>query len=432
MPILRHVRVVDPARNLDQIADLGFEHGKITPPEQISDDREIDGTGLAALPGLIDLHVHLREPGYEERETIASGTKAAAAGGFTTVVAMPNTQPPLDTVERIQNFQRRVEKDACIRVLCCACLSKNRQGRELADLAALAREPLVVGFSDDGSCIQDSQIMREAAKQAAALALPISDHCENLALRGAGVIRQSPVADQLQVPGMPPETESAMVARNILLAEESGAHFHLQHLSCRQSIELLRDARRRNLPVSGEATPHHLALTWDALLSVGAQAKMNPPLGDSNDRTALQQALREKSITAIATDHAPHTANDKAKDLVHAPCGVIGLETALPICLTRLYHSGLLSLLELIACFTTGPAEILTIPPPSLAPGMPADLTLVDLDADENIDLSRSFSRSRNSPFQGYPVRGKVIRTLYRGRWVYETAHNRQPESVAP
>ncbi len=420
--ILQNGRVIDPANGVDERRDLGICDGVLADPANLAADPEteiVDLAGKVAAPGLIDMHVHLREPGQEYKEDIASGARAAAAGGFATVLAMPNTQPPIDRVERVRDLRTRIGQNAAIRVLMSACLTRDRAGRELTNIRALADETDLVALTDDGDCVQDRDLMRRALELAAATGLAVVDHCEDRAVRDRGVIRQGAIADELGVQGMPGEAESDMVRRDLELCRETGAALHLQHLSCRESVRLLRDAQAQGLPISAEATPHHFALTMDDVPRLGPNAKMNPPLGTDEDRQALLEALADGAISVIASDHAPHAPAEKDRGLAHAPFGVIGLETALPLSLTTLYHTGTLSLLELIARFTTGPARALKLELGTLELGKPADVTIFDPDEEYNIDVQQSCSKSRNSPFDKMRVKGRVYGTICAGNWAF-------------
>ena len=420
--IIRRGRVVDPANGIDETRDLAVADGRLVAPSEIegeADTVDLDAAGLVVAPGFIDVHVHLREPGQEEKEDIASGTAAAAAGGFTTVLPMPNTKPPIDSVDAVRDLERRVRESAVVRTLACACTTTGRKGRNLVDVRRLRAETEIVALTDDGDCVQDREVMRQAMTLAAEAGLPVMDHCEDRSLMGQGVMRAGAVASELGVAGMPSEVESAMVQRNTELCRETGAQTHLQHLSCRRSVELLRQGRREGLPLTAEATPHHLCLTTEALRRFGSNAKMNPPLGDETDRQALVEAVADGTIGIIATDHAPHTPAEKALGLADAPFGIIGLETAFPLCFSELCERGGLDLPTLIACFTSGPAWLLGLALGTLARGRPADLVVLDLAASYRIDLSRSKSKSRNSPFDGQLVTGKVLGTLFAGEWVF-------------
>jgi dihydroorotase len=419
-------RVIDPATGSDTVRDLAVADGVFVDLSTVADaetvDR-VDAAGLVVCPGLVDIHVHFREPGGEHKEDIASGTAAAAAGGFTTVVVMPNTIPPIDCPDAVRDQQQRIDRDAVVHTLVTACLTRGRAGRELADLRALAGSG-IVAFTDDGNCVQELDRMLEAAVIAADTGIPIVDHCEDEAVMAGGVMRRSAAADAMRLPGMPPETESNMVARNIELSRRTGARLHMQHISTAASVEHLRGAKAEGLPVSCEVTPHHLAFTVDQVPALGVNAKMNPPLGTEDDRQALLAGLAAGTIDAIGTDHAPHAAWEKAGDFVSAPFGVLGLETALPACLSVLGDAGIIDLPQLVHLMSYGPAQVLGLDAGTLAPGATADLAVFDPAAPVTADVTASRSKSRNSPFHGRRLRGAVSRTMCAGTWVYRGAMN--------
>lgn len=412
-------RVIDPANDVDEKRDLAAMGGVIVAPENLGPNPQIvDLDGLVLAPGLIDLHVHLRDPGQTHKEDIRSGTRAASAGGFTTVVAMPNTDPPIDSRERLQDTMNHISHDAVVHVLQAASLTKGGEGKELTDALELL-EAGAVALTDDGGCIQNSALMLTAMREAATVGLPVIDHAEDLEVAADGVMHDGAVARQLNMPGKNRASEELMVARDIVLARETGCQVHIQHVSSAGSVQLIRTARQWGLPVSGEATPHHLSLTEDACLKYGTNAKMNPPLRTEKDRQAILQGVAEGVLSVIATDHAPHAEKEKQQDFVMAPFGILGLETALPICLTELYHRGLMSLSDLLARFTAGPREILGLSAGILTEGSVADIVVIDPEIEHKIDLSRFASKSRNCPYQGWQCKGRVVRTMAKGRWIY-------------
>lgn len=413
--LLKGGRLVSPADMLDTRADLGIRDGVIVPPDTLSARAAVlDLQGQVVAPGFIDLHVHLRDPGQTAKEDLLSGTAAAARGGFTTVMAMPNTLPAMDTPEILRDFLGRAEREAAVTVWQSAAFTRDRAGRELADLAAL-RDAGAAAFTDDGGTPQTAEVMRLAMRQAAALGMTVVDHCEDLDLSKPGVMHAGPISGELGWPGQPRAAEESIVVRDIALSRETGCRVHLQHLSSAGSVALLRQARRDGVPVSGEVTPHHLLLTDAAVRQHGSQAKMAPPLREESDRQALLQGIADGTLTVVATDHAPHTAAEKAKGMLEAPFGIIGLEAAIPICLTLLYHSGLITLSHFVSLFTCGPAAVLNRPAPSLAAGQPADLTLFAPDADITLDINQFLSRSRNCPYQGLVLRGCPTGIIRRG-----------------
>ena len=416
--ILNGVRIVDPSNGVDECGRLAVLGGRFVPPDSVPGAPVLDLAGLVAAPGFIDLHVHLREPGQTEKEDIATGTRAAAAGGFTTVVAMPNTVPPVDSPEMLAEIADIIRRKAVVRVLQTACLTVGRRGSRAVDAVA-ARDAGAVAFTDDGNTVLDPGVMFEAMRRSATAGLPVLDHCEDPALMDSGVLHEGAAARKLGLPGKPAISEVLPVVRDIALARAAGCPVHIQHVSCADTVQWVRMARKMGVPISAEATPHHLLLTDAACLDYGANAKMNPPLRTEADRGAIVDGVREGVIEVIATDHAPHTAAEKARPFAEAPSGIVGLETAAPLCLTHLYHAGVLELGQLIACFTRGPRRILGLPFGTLGLGAPADLTLLDLDADHVIDAAQFRSKSRNSPFVGWKCRGKAVATMVGGRWVW-------------
>ena len=417
--LLKGGRVVDPGRNIDQVMDLGISNGVFVDPADLQNPEVVDVTGMVVTPGFIDVHVHLRQPGNTAAETIATGTLAAAAGGFTSIVAMPNTNPPADTVGAIEYLRAQAAQKGCVRVLPCGCLTKGRQGKEMAGIGGLASAG-VVAFSDDGGCVQDHALMRHLAEYIQSFGLPILDHCENDCLAAGGVMHEGKWSVLLGMKGYSSAAEELIVARDVILSRMTGAKFHLQHLSSKESIRMLADARRERLPITGEVTPHHIALTDECIKTYDTNYKMNPPLRTEADRKALIDGLASGVITVIATDHAPHTSTAKQVEFDDAPFGVVGLETALPVCLTILYHGGVLTMPQLISKFTTGPAEVLGIKRYDLRNGNPADVTVFDPDTAFTVDPEKFRSKSRNTPFAGRTYKGVIKRTYVGGKLVFE------------
>ena len=413
--ILAGGRVVDPSRNIDKIQDIGICNGMIVPPETIPDAKREDMSGKVVAPGFIDVHVHLREPGQTYKEDIDTGTAAAAAGGFTTVVSMPNTVPAMDTAERVAEFMELVAQKANVRVLPAGAITIGRKGEVAANVEELVQAGCPV-LSDDGSTPQSAGLMRSIMHVAAEIGVPIVDHCEDFSLSKPGVLHDGKVARKLGLPGQPRSAEEVIVARDLILAKETGCHLHLQHLSSKGSVELLRQAKQEGLNVTAEVTPHHLFLTDDACLGFGANAKMAPPLREEEDRQALIEALKDGTIDMIATDHAPHSAEEKAMGWDKAPFGIIGLETAVPLCLTYLYQANILNLGELVSKFTVGPAKLLASfcskvgqKLGTLEEGSTGGVTILDLNASYVIDVQSFKSKSRNCPYDGMVCRGGVM-----------------------
>jgi len=392
------------------------------PPSRL--DAVIDGAELTVMPGLIDVHVHFREPGNEQSETIAGGVRSAARGGFTTVVTMPNTRPPVDSPEAVAFQMARARAAGPVRVLPSACLTRERAGREPADLAALARAG-AVAFTDDGSTVSDDSVMEAVMRAAAALDRPVFDHALDPVLAGHGVLHEGSASRRLGLPGIPSEAETRIVGRDIELVQRTGCRLHLQHLSSAEAVARVREARACRLPVTAEITPHHLLLSDADIPGDDANFKMNPPLRTPADREALRHALEDGTVTCLATDHAPHSAALKARGMREAPFGVVGLETALALTYRELVHVQGMDPFQWVRLWTTGPAAVLGLPPPTLLPGAPADLALVDFTREEAVNPDTLVSTSRNTPFGGRLGVGRVLLTLCGGRvaWLDDHSH---------
>ncbi len=430
---MRGVRALDPASGEDAVRDLFIRDGLIAdapdapPPGAVV----IDGAGLVASPGFIDLHAHLREPGFEDKETIETGTAAAAAGGFTTVCAMPNTSPALDSAAAVAFVAQRAREAGPIRVLVFGAVSKGRNGLELTDMEELAQAG-VVGFTDDGSPVATGRLMQAALLYAGELGLPVMDHCEDHSITEGLGMHEGPVASRLGLAGYPSAGEESIIARDIALLGLVGGHFHAAHVSTAGGVEMIRAAKRRGLAVTAEVTPHHLTLTDEWALGANpvggvaapltsraydTQAKMSPPLRSSADRDALAEGLRDGTLDAVATDHAPHTFGDKAVPFDEAAVGVSGMETAFGS-LMSLVHGGAIDLPTLVARLTVGPASVLGerfAGLTSLAVGSPADVVLFDPDERWRVDASRFASKGKNTPLDGLTLRGKVKTTIAGG-----------------
>lgn len=411
-PALAAVDITLCAGRITAIAEAGS--GALPQPTA----RIVEAGGLLCLPGLVDMHVHLREPGQTHKETLRTGTQAAARGGFTYVACMPNTRPVLDSTETLRELRQRIAEDAVIGVGIIAAVTQGSAGEELTDFAAL-KAAGAVALSDDGRGIQRASVMRAALRRAGEVGLPLFAHCEDESLSHGGVIHEGCAAIDRCLIGIPAESESAHVARDIVLAERTSARYHVCHLSCAQSLRLVREAKARGQAVTCEVTPHHVLLCDANILGDDGNYKMNPPLRSEDDRSALVAGLIDGTVDAIATDHAPHTPTEKARGLLQAPFGVIGLETALPLLYTRLVEPGLLSLARLVQLLSTGPAHLLRIPAPSLQVGSEANLTLVDLHTTRPICDAELRSKSRNTPFMSQSVRGWPVCTVAGGRVVY-------------
>ncbi|MFA6929456.1 MAG: dihydroorotase [Lentisphaeria bacterium] len=418
--LLSGARLIDPDTSRDEVADLGIRDGQIVAPEILSAEAtRLDLRGKILAPGFLDLHVHLREPGQTYKEDISTATRAAAAGGFTGVLAMPNTVPPIDSVETFRELNSRLPGKAMIEVLQSAALTIGRKGEQVSDIKAL-QEAGVLALTDDGSTPQSESVMREVMLLAKACKLPVIDHCEDFSLSKPGVMHAGLVSQKLGLPGQPRLAEERIVKRDIRLCRETGCRLHLQHLSSAGSVTMLRQAHQEGLPVSAEVTPHHLFFTDQAVETYGSNAKMAPPLREEKDRLALLEALCDGTISVIATDHAPHSQAEKEQGMLQAPFGIIGLEAAVPLCLTLLYHTKLLSLCQLIKRFSCAPREILGLPAITLTPGSLANLTIFDLDANHTLNLSSFHSKSLNCPYQGFRCKGKIWGIFCQGRLLRE------------
>jgi dihydroorotase len=444
-------RVIDPANGLDAVADVLLSEGKIAAvggeaaARASSDAERMEVKGLVVCPGLIDSHVHLREPGQVIKETIATGTAAAARGGFASVVCMPNTSPAIDNAATVALIHERAAKQGLVNVFVAGAITKGLAGEELAPIGALKRAG-VVAVTDDGNCVQNNDMMRRALEYAKMFELPVMDHCQDYSLVTDGVMHEGYWSTALGLRGWPAAGEEMMVARNILLAERTGARVHCQHLSSAGSVQLLREARKRGVRVSGEACPHHFTLTdaavagsdkfWSAdgkgiwgldesraerpaWPAYDTNFKMNPPLGSPSDREAILEGLADGTLQIICSDHAPHCDYEKEVEFDYAPFGITGLETELALALMQLYHSGRLGLAAVIAKFTAAPAQLFRLPKGTLSIGADADVTVIDPDCAWVFDKGASASKSRNSPFHGWPLRGKAVATIVGGRRVW-------------
>lgn len=425
--ILRGGRVVDPSRGIDQKMDIGIKAGKIIRPEKLDKPEIVDLKGLVVAPGFIDLHVHLRQPGETDKETIRTGTSAAAAGGFTTIIAMPNTNPTADNPGAIEYIRRHTECEGVVKVLPCGTITKGREGKEMTGIGSLKRSG-IAAISDDGDCVQNHELMRHVLEYSKTFKLPILDHCEDKILAGNGVMHEGYWSTVLGLRGIPAAAEELMVARDIILAEMTDWKIHIQHLSTAGSVRMIQAAQKRNIPVSAEVTPHHLILTDETVKSFDANYKTNPPLRSEEHRKALIKGLKNGTITVIASDHAPHTETEKLVEFDYAPFGIIGLETAVSLCITELYHKKVLSLSELVSKFTTGPANVLGLDIGSLKEGRDADITIFDPYIKHNINADNFFSKSRNTPFNGWNAQGKIMATIVNGSFIYSVIKNHPGE----
>lgn len=415
--------MIDPG-HVEGPVDVLIDHGKIVAVgrDLVGQARhgvceQINASGLLVLPGLVDLHVHLREPGFEYKETIATGTAAAVAGGFTTVCCMPNTKPVNDSVQATTWIRDRARATGVANVYPIGAITKGSKGGELNDFLAL-KAVGCVAVSDDGNPVMDDDVMRRAMRLAAEADLPVIDHCEDRNLSGCGCMNEGPVSRALGFRAMPFRSEDRMVERDIRLAKETGVRLHVAHVSTEGTVESVRRAKEQGIAVTAEVCPHHLLLTDDVVREQGANAKMNPPLRSERDREALIEGVADGAIDVIATDHAPHAEYEKQWGMDRAPFGIVGLETALGLTL-RLVHEGRFSLERAVVCLTSAPASLVGLSKGTLTPGSDADLTFVDPEAIWTVDPGRFHSKARNTPFAGWTLKGRVVRTLVAGKTVF-------------
>lgn len=454
--LIQNGRVLDPVSGLDEVCDVYVDEGRVAKIGRDlgsgeagreaggedgrdlggsdarrgngdggaadADVRRIDASGCWVMPGLIDLHVHLRDPGQTYKEDIATGGAAAARGGFTTILAMPNTKPPIDTPDKWNYVRFKAAAVSPVHVLQIGAMTMGQKGEKMADLEGMA-DAGAPAFSEDGRSVMNAALARRIFRKAAQLGIPVFDHCEDANLAG-GVVHDDENADRLHLPGIPSATEDIIAARDILLAKDTGVHLHLCHISTKDSVEFLRLAKRAGVQVSGEVCPHHFTLTSDDIPSDDPNYKMNPPVRSKEDREALREGLRDGTIDCIATDHAPHSAQEKSGSMRTAPFGIVGLETAVPLAVTELVETGLLTPLQLANAMSTRPAQIANLHGMEgagrIAEGLPADLTIVDPAEEYRIDSRTFASKGRNTPFNGRTVRGRVRYTIVDGEVVWE------------
>ena len=418
--LIRGGRVIDPANSIDEQLDICVENGKIT---QLGKDLTIpgaqvlDAAGLTVAPGLVDLHVHLREPGFEAKETAATGCAAAARGGVTTLVAMPNTRPVTDCPEVVKLVRDKAAPTG-VNVLPAGAVTVGQQGQALTDFAAL-KAAGVPALTDDGVPIQNLALLRQAMQEAKALGLPLLDHCEDKDMVQNYAVNEGRVSAGLGLPGRPAIAEELQIMRDAMLAEETGAHVHICHISTGKGVDIVRRAKARGVRITCETCPQYFTLTEDEVLRQGALARVNPPLRTQEDVEAIRSGLTDGAIDAIATDHAPHTLEEKSRPLPDAPSGLVGLETSLALALTELYHSGLLSLVRVLELMSASPAALLGLDKGTLGVGYDADLILFDPDEEWTVDKNSFVSKGRNTPFHGRTVRGKVKYTISRGNLIF-------------
>ena len=422
--VIRGGRVIDPANKRDEVAELAILDGRIAEISEIRDPKsdidEINAKGLIVVPGLIDMHVHLREPGFSHKETIESGARAAAAGGFTTIVCMPNTSPVPDNPGTIAWIKDRAAATSCVNVLPTGTISKNLAGEELAPIGSLAQAG-IVAITDDGHCIQNHEVMRRAVEYARMVGVPVLDHCQDYGVVGNGVVHEGYWSTLLGLPGWPAAGEEVIVMRNILLAELCDHYIHCQHVSTAGSVRLLREARARGVKISGEVCPHHIALTDEAIQNFDANYKMNPPLRSQTDVDALLGGIADGTLSILCSDHAPHANFEKEVEFDRAPFGIIGLETELGLFLDLLVHKyQTIDISRLIEMCTVEPARLLQIAAGTLSTGAPADVTLIDPDLEWTVTVDQFESASRNSPFEGWKLKGRAVQTIVGGKTVWK------------
>ena len=416
-------RIIDPANNRDETGDLWIREGAfIAPPtadEQLKDAEVLDASGLVVAPGLIDMHVHFREPGQGHKETIASGSHAAAAGGFSSVVCMPNTTPVADNAGTITLIREKAQATASVNIFTTGAITKGLAGEELAPYGSMIAAG-IVAITDDGHCVQNHEVMRRALEYARMFDLPVLDHCQDYSLVGNGVMHEGEWSLRLGLPGWPRVGEEVVVARNILLSELCDSHVHCQHISSGGSVRLLRDAKARGVRVSGEVCPHHIALTDRCLQSFDSNYKMNPPLRTERDIEALLEGLADRTLEVLCSDHAPHASYEKEVELDQAPFGITGLETEFALCCQILVHERkIIDLPRLIELFTANPARLLSLDRGTLSIGAPADVTLIDPDLEWTFDKDKSHSLSRNTPFHGAQLKGRAVTTVVGGKTIW-------------
>ncbi len=419
--LIKNGLVIDPSRQYQEKADVLIEGDKIAgvfPSIEIDNTEVLDATGLVVAPGFIDLHTHLREPGREDKETIETGSKAAAQGGFTSICCMPNTQPINDNATVTHYILSRAKSLGLVNIFPIGAITRESKGEQLAEIGEMYKAG-VVAISDDGRPVSNSLVMRRAMEYAKSFGLPVVDHCENKELAAGGVINEGYYSTLLGLKGMSHLAEEADVQRDLMLAEATGAHIHIAHLSTAGSLELVRQAKQKGTKVTCEVTPHHFTLTDSAVIDFDTNTKMNPPLRTDHDVRALIEGIVDGTVDAIATDHAPHHADEKALEYDRAPFGIVGLETAVSLSLDRLYHKEKISLMRLVELLSTAPAKVFNISRGTLSVGAQADVTIFDPELKTFVNPAQFCSKSRNTPFADWQLKGRVINTIVSGRVVY-------------
>jgi dihydroorotase len=422
MPILiKNGRVIDPASQMDQVCDVFIAEGKIAGvgADLSAPGAEVfEASGLVVAPGFIDMHVHLREPGFEHAETIESGSRAAAAGGFTSICCMPNTKPVNDSATVTSYIVERARRFAAVNVFPVGAITKGSAGEELAAIGAMQAAG-AVAISDDGRPVMNSQVMRRAMEFAQSYGLPVIDHCEDLHLSAGGDMHEGLLSVRWGLRGIPAASEDVMVARDLVLAELTGAKYHVAHISTRNAVSMVEHARQQGVAVTCEATPHHFTLADEQMAPYDSNYKMKPPLRGVCDRAAVVEGIAAGTVTALATDHAPHAGSEKMQEFERCPFGIIGLETAVPLALEVLVQPGTITLNRMVELFTTGPESVMRLGRGTLAVGAPADVTIFSTSAAWTYDVNQSFSRSRNSPFHGRTFQGGPVATIVNGAFAW-------------
>ena len=419
--LIKNGRVVDPANNLDEILDILIKDSriaKIAKNIQAQADKIIDAAGKIVIPGAVDMHTHLREPGREDKETVLSATRAALAGGVTSLLAMPNTSPAMDCVDNVRRLKGIISNTSAANVFICGAITRGRQGRELTDIIGLKREG-VLAISDDGCSVDNEELFLQALKEAQESNLLVISHCEDKKLSNGGVVNLGWTSTRLGLRGISKESEYKRVERDIQLTQSSGAPIHIAHVSCKESVEIIAQAKKKGLKVTAETAPHYFSLTEEAVLNYDSNKKMNPPLRTREDVLALKQALKDGTIDAIASDHAPHTENEKEIEFERAEFGVIGLETELAVSISELIDPGLLDWSGLVRKISLDPARILGLNKGTLGIGADADLVVIDPDKEWTVEKSAIISKSKNSAFLGRKLKGVVEYTIVRGKIAY-------------
>ncbi|MCI8917229.1 MAG: dihydroorotase [Eubacterium sp.] len=420
--LIRNGRVIDPASNVDMTADVLVENGivsKVMPQIQDQADQQINAEGCYVMPGFIDLHVHLRDPGQEHKETVVTGAAAAARGGYTTIVAMPNTKPVVDNVDVVNYVHNKAKNMAKVNILQAGAITKKMEGMQLADIEqmVLAGSPAV---SEDGKSVMNAYLLREAMQLAKKLDIPVLSHCEDRNLLNGGVVNDDENAKKYGLPGISNSVEDVIAMRDVMLAKDTGAKLHLCHCSTKDSVEIVRAAKEKNVRITAEVCPHHFTLSSDDMIPGDTNYKMNPPLRKREDVEALRQGLKEGIMDVIATDHAPHAKEEKNDSMLRAPFGIVGLETAAALTYTELVLSGCLSVMQMAEKMSLNPARVIGLDKGSLEPGKAADLVIFDPHKTYKIEASQFASKSRNTPFNGWEVTGAVRATIVGGEIVYQ------------